>query len=92
MLLLCFSSFWLASDQKKKFYFFNRRSDGSILNNDYVFNKRHCYRCLSGDVIISSASVCDGITDCPDQSDECLCQDHSSDICKHIVLDTAVYR
>nr|XP_039267319.1 G-protein coupled receptor GRL101-like [Styela clava] len=38
-------------------------------------NESNCVKCLSSSVIIAKSQICDGAFDCPDLSDECLCQD-----------------
>ncbi|CAK8683177.1 unnamed protein product [Clavelina lepadiformis] len=40
-------------------------------DNNFLDNK--CFRCISGDQIVSVIQVCDGVIDCDDTSDECLC-------------------
>ena len=47
-----------------------------------------CFRCLNSDLYISTNQVCDGIFDCPDLSDECLCQHElkTSTVCKNFCL------
>ena len=42
-----------------------------------------CFQCFDERLLISSKQVCDGIFDCYDWSDECLCEDDlNSDLCK----------
>ena len=36
--------------------------------------RQSCHKCISGNTLIPTAKVCDGIIDCPDLSDECLCE------------------
>ncbi|XP_026690896.2 uncharacterized protein LOC108949594 [Ciona intestinalis] len=49
--------------------------DGS--DNCFVDGKLKCFRCLDGKLMISGKQVCDGVIDCYDLSDECLCQDQT---------------
>ena len=44
-------------------------------NSDLCFfaNKKSCFQCLDKRLLISSKQVCDGVYDCYDLSDECLC-------------------
>jgi len=35
-------------------------------------------------MIVATTSVCDGIIDCPDMTDECLCDAVRPEICKKI--------
>ncbi|XP_078488062.1 uncharacterized protein LOC144745907 [Ciona intestinalis] len=49
--------------------------DGS--DNCFVDGKLKCFRCLDGKLMISGKQVCDGVIDCYDLSDECLCQDRT---------------
>ena len=44
-------------------------------NSDLCFfaNKKSCFQCLDKRLWISSKQVCDGVFDCYDLSDECLC-------------------
>jgi len=39
----------------------------------YVNGEFRCSRCLDGVTIIAKRQFCDGVLDCPDFSDECLC-------------------
>nr|CAB3263497.1 low-density lipoprotein receptor-related protein 2-like [Phallusia mammillata] len=39
----------------------------------FVNGTFRCHRCLYSDMIISPKQLCDGIFDCPDLTDECLC-------------------
>ncbi|XP_076825038.1 uncharacterized protein LOC143470664 [Clavelina lepadiformis] len=41
----------------------------------------HCFKCLDNRLIISSKQVCDGVIDCFDFSDECLCENPSLPEC-----------
>ena len=42
-----------------------------------------CHSCLVDNMIIPTTSVCDGVIDCSDLSDECLC-DHAIPVCDEI--------
>ena len=48
------------------------------------FKKDKCNQCFSSDTIIQRPHVCNGIIDCPDLSDECLCEDSKVAICKDL--------
>ncbi|CAK8672866.1 unnamed protein product [Clavelina lepadiformis] len=46
-------------------------------NSDLCFSSDgslHCFKCLDNRLIISPKQVCDGVIDCFDLSDECLCE------------------
>jgi len=46
-------------------------------DSDLCFEKNSlCFRCLDERLLISSAQVCDGVNDCYDMSDECLCEEY----------------
>ena len=49
-----------------------------------------CTRCLASDTIILKRQLCDGIFNCPDLSDECLCSNgiHSS-TCREVFFDNS---
>ncbi|XP_076809777.1 uncharacterized protein LOC143452620 [Clavelina lepadiformis] len=49
------------------------KSDLCFQNNSFT-----CFRCLDGRLIISRSQVCNGIVDCYDLSDECLCEDQTA--------------
>ncbi|XP_078492170.1 uncharacterized protein LOC144747761 [Ciona intestinalis] len=55
--------------------------DGS--DNCFVDGKLKCFRCLDERVLISPKQVCDGVLDCYDLSDECLCQDQT--VCDNVL-------
>ena len=42
-------------------------------------NNSTCFLCLDNRLLISSKQVCDGVNDCYDLSDECLCDDKIDD-------------
>nr|XP_039259229.1 G-protein coupled receptor GRL101-like isoform X2 [Styela clava] len=44
-----------------------------------------CFMCLNDVTVIASTSVCDGIIDCPDLSDECLCDKSRPRICEQVI-------
>ena len=50
-----------------------------IDESDLCFDGIHkCYQCLDKRLLISSRQVCDGVMDCYDLSDECLCDGTSN--------------
>lgn len=49
-----------------------------------IFDEDMCFQCLHDDTIIPKNSVCDGVFDCPDMSDECLCNE-APGICGKVV-------
>ena len=56
-----------------------------IVNGINIFDDSKCWSCLEG-TIIQRQQVCNGIFDCPDLSDECLCKrDGTENICKGIL-------
>ncbi|XP_076802491.1 uncharacterized protein LOC143446638 isoform X2 [Clavelina lepadiformis] len=48
----------------------------------------HCFKCLDNHLIISPKQVCDGVIDCHDLSDECLCENTTAPDCVDIFLKT----
>ena len=55
-------------------------------NSDLCFNSTSaCFECFDKLLLISSAQVCDGIDDCYDMSDECLCENYfESNMCENV--------
>ena len=49
-----------------------------------------CFRCLDGKMIIATANVCDGVIDCSDMSDECMCTAGAPAICSQVVISDEV--
>ena len=57
-----------------------------MISNDFKLklNRSRCFQCLNSSMIIPLSRVCDGLVDCPDLSDECLCEENYPSICDHI--------
>ncbi|XP_078491522.1 uncharacterized protein LOC108950445 isoform X1 [Ciona intestinalis] len=53
---------------KDSYFSCDDRSDLCYQNDTF-----HCSLCLDGKTVIAPRQICDGIFDCPDLSDECLC-------------------
>lgn len=53
--------------------------DKNILLIFSVFSDYKCFRCLDRSKIIPASQLCDGIVQCQDLSDECLCQTKKGD-------------
>nr|XP_026691766.1 prolow-density lipoprotein receptor-related protein 1-like [Ciona intestinalis] len=53
----------------------------------YVDGKFKCFKCLDGKLLLSPMQVCDGVVDCYDASDECLCENQT--ICNEVLGDSA---
>ncbi|XP_076799429.1 uncharacterized protein LOC143444168 isoform X2 [Clavelina lepadiformis] len=51
-----------------------------------ILDSSLCFQCFLGGVIIPRNKICDGIIDCPDLSDECLCQGNVPRICNDVIL------
>ena len=53
-------------------------------NSDFCFgDKKACFQCFDGLLLILPNQVCDGKSDCFDLSDECLCERYfDSELCK----------
>ncbi|XP_078492175.1 uncharacterized protein LOC144747763 [Ciona intestinalis] len=52
-------------------------------DNCFIDGKLKCFKCLDGKLLLSPNQVCDGIIDCFDLSDECLCDDQ--EVCSDVV-------
>ncbi|XP_039247954.2 uncharacterized protein LOC120325854 isoform X1 [Styela clava] len=50
-----------------------------------LLNTAKCFQCLDNSMLIPASRICDGIIDCSDLSDECLCEDDVPDICTKII-------
>ena len=69
----------------KRFYFlFSFRQ--TIPASDRKLNRTRCFECLDSSIVIPVSRVCDGLVDCPDLSDECLCEGEIPTICGRIKL------
>ena len=44
--------------------------------SDLCMQNKSCFQCLDKSMYISPKQVCNGVFDCPDLSDECLCQNN----------------
>jgi len=62
------------------FFYVFRLVAGTFFTTDYI-NER-CFRCLDDSFVVSSKKVCDGIFDCKDLSDECLCANNRPRVCQ----------
>jgi len=50
-----------------------------------LLNEKACFECFDKRLLISSKQVCDGVSDCYDMSDECLCEKYFDlKMCKDI--------
>ena len=58
-------------------------------NSDYCFAQSDaCFRCFDKRLLISFSQVCDGVGDCYDWSDECLCEKYlGSEMCARAFED-----
>ena len=48
--------------------------------SDLCLNDQSCFRCISDQMNVSSKQLCNGIFDCFDASDECLCENPNPNI------------
>ncbi|CAK8675570.1 unnamed protein product [Clavelina lepadiformis] len=55
--------------------------------HDVAFDHSLCFECLDRSMIIPRHGVCDGVIDCSDLSDECLCEGERPRICDDIILN-----
>ena len=60
--------------------------------DDYLDNcfddDEYCFECFDKRLLISSTQVCDGVRDCYDLSDECLCEAHfNTEMCKNTFIN-----
>ena len=49
------------------------------------FNQSRCFECLDGTMIVPRQKVCDGVINCSDLSDECLCSGEVPKVCDAVV-------
>ena len=58
-------------------------------NSDFCFANCHsCFQCFDSRLLISPEQVCDGVRDCHDLSDECLCEEYfDSEMCMSMFED-----
>ena len=58
--------------------------------SDLCLNDESCFRCIGDQIIVSSKQLCNGIFDCFDASDECLCENPNPNIkqtCEQMFYD-----
>ena len=59
--------------------------------SDLCLNDESCFRCIGDQINVSSKQLCNGIFDCTDASDECLCENQNPNIketCEQMFQDS----
>ncbi|CAK8693080.1 unnamed protein product [Clavelina lepadiformis] len=49
------------------------------------FDRAKCFKCLDDSMIVPRHKVCDGVVDCSDLTDECLCE-NVPEICNYVTM------